>query len=164
MERGLVEKLKLVIQSNEADFTVRSGNCLYNAGMTYVWQLVEKTERDLLIIKNLGRKSYGEIKETLGGHGLEINTVLTDALKRELGAPLTGGEPHEETEDESAVTSSFSPSLETLQRKLEVADAAIENVKREISEAQIKLARAEEKRKALKFNIDNYNTIRLGLS
>ena len=45
--------------------SVRSGNCLQNAGVEFVWQLVEKTAPELLKTKNFGRKSLNEVEELL---------------------------------------------------------------------------------------------------
>lgn len=55
--------------------SVRSENCLQNAGIEYVWQLVEKTEGEMLKIKNFGRKCLNELKELLGGMGLSFKKM-----------------------------------------------------------------------------------------
>ena len=51
-------------------------NCLQNAGIEYIWQLVEKTEAEMLKTKNFGRKSLNEIKEILSELGLSLGMKL----------------------------------------------------------------------------------------
>jgi DNA-directed RNA polymerase subunit alpha len=60
----------------ELDLSVRSANCLQNAGIEYIWQLVEKTEPEMLKTKNFGRKSLNEIKELLADMGLSLGMKL----------------------------------------------------------------------------------------
>ena len=61
---------KLEMTIDELDLTVRSYNCLKRAGINTVLQLSEKTEEDMIKVRNLGRKSLKEIKEKLEGLGL----------------------------------------------------------------------------------------------
>lgn len=61
---------------DELDLSVRSANCLQNAGIEYVWHLVEKTEAEMLKTKNFGRKSLNEIKEILSELGLSLGMKL----------------------------------------------------------------------------------------
>ena len=56
---------KLEMTIDELDLTVRSYNCLKRAGINTVLQLSEKTEEDMIKVRNLGRKSLKEIKEKL---------------------------------------------------------------------------------------------------
>jgi DNA-directed RNA polymerase subunit alpha len=56
----------------EFELSVRSANCLQNANIQYIGELVQKTEADLLKTKNFGRKSLKEIKDKLG----ELNLTL----------------------------------------------------------------------------------------
>ena len=56
--------------------TVRSQNCLKDAGIYLVGDLVQRSERDLMAMKNLGRKSAHEIKEALAGLGLTLGMKL----------------------------------------------------------------------------------------
>ena len=60
----------------ELDLSVRSANCLQNAGIEFIWQLVEKTEAEMLKTKNFGRKSLNEIKEILSELGLSLGMKL----------------------------------------------------------------------------------------
>ena len=56
--------------------TVRSQNCLKDAGIYLVGDLVQRSERDLLAMQSLGRKSAHEIKEALAGLGLTLGMKL----------------------------------------------------------------------------------------
>lgn len=55
---------------DELELSVRSANCLQNAGIKYIGELVQKTEGEMLKTKNFGRKSLNEIKEILTEMGL----------------------------------------------------------------------------------------------
>jgi DNA-directed RNA polymerase subunit alpha len=57
---------------DELELSVRSANCLQNASIKYIGQLVQKTEAEMLKTKNFGRKSLKEIKEILGTMGLSL--------------------------------------------------------------------------------------------
>ena len=57
---------------DELELTTRSANCMLNARIKTIGQLVERTEDDLLKIKNFGRKSLNEIKEALAEVGLTL--------------------------------------------------------------------------------------------
>lgn len=61
---------------DELELSVRSANCLQNAGIEYIWQLVERTEAEMLKTKNFGRKSLNEIKEILSEMGLSLGMKL----------------------------------------------------------------------------------------
>ena len=54
----------------ELELSVRSYNCLKNAGIQTIGELVQKSESEMLRTKNFGRKSLNEIKEILAWHGL----------------------------------------------------------------------------------------------
>ncbi len=66
---------------DELELTVRSANCLQNAGIEYIWQLVQKTESDMLKTKNFGRKSLAEIKDVLAELDLSLGIRLPDHFK-----------------------------------------------------------------------------------
>ncbi|MDQ7007014.1 MAG: DNA-directed RNA polymerase subunit alpha [Acidobacteriota bacterium] len=61
---------------DELDLSVRSYNCLKNAGIETVRDLVQKTEPELLKTKNFGRKSLNEIKEMMADMGLSLGMRL----------------------------------------------------------------------------------------
>ena len=60
----------------ELELSVRSANCLKNADINKIWQLVSKTEAEMLKTKNFGRKSLNEIKEVLSEMGLSLGMKL----------------------------------------------------------------------------------------
>jgi len=70
---------------DELELSVRSQNCLQNAGIEYIWQLVEKTEAEMLKTKNFGRKSLNEIKEILGELNLSLGMKLHNFPKHKVG-------------------------------------------------------------------------------
>jgi DNA-directed RNA polymerase subunit alpha len=61
---------------DELEFSVRSQNCLQNADIKYIGELVQKTEQEMLKTKNFGRKSLNEIKEILHEMGLELGMKI----------------------------------------------------------------------------------------
>lgn len=56
----------------ELDLSVRSANCLKNANIRTLGDLVQRTEREMLSTKNFGRKSLDEIKDVLANMGLSF--------------------------------------------------------------------------------------------
>lgn len=56
----------------DLDLSVRSFNCLKRAGIDYVSDLVNKTEEDMMKVRNLGRKSLDEVKNKLEDIGLSL--------------------------------------------------------------------------------------------
>ena len=60
----------------ELELSVRSANCLKNADINKIYQLVSKTEAEMLKTKNFGRKSLNEIKEVLSEMGLSLGMKL----------------------------------------------------------------------------------------
>jgi len=66
------------------ELSVRSSNCLRSAGIQKIYELVQKTEDELLKTKNFGRKSLSEIKETLAGLSLGLNLELHPKLLERL--------------------------------------------------------------------------------
>lgn len=70
----------------ELELSVRSSNCLKNASIKFIWELVQKTEAEMLKTKNFGRKSLNEIKEILNEMGLSLGMKLENfppALEKE---------------------------------------------------------------------------------
>jgi DNA-directed RNA polymerase subunit alpha len=61
---------------DELELSVRSANCLQNADIKYIGELVQRSEAEMLKTKNFGRKSLNEIKEILAGLGLEFGMKL----------------------------------------------------------------------------------------
>jgi len=77
-ERDDEEKLNanLFRPVSELELSVRSANCLKNANITYIGELVQKTEAEMLKTKNFGRKSLNEIKGILEEMGLSLGMKL----------------------------------------------------------------------------------------
>ncbi len=69
-----MEKLNKSV--DEMELSVRSYNCLKNANIRTIGELVQKTESEMLKTKNFGRKSLNEIKEILGEMGLSLGMKL----------------------------------------------------------------------------------------
>jgi DNA-directed RNA polymerase subunit alpha len=67
---------KLSKSVDEMELSVRSYNCLKNANIRTIGELVQKTEAEMLKTKNFGRKSLNEIKEILGSMGLSLGMKL----------------------------------------------------------------------------------------
>jgi DNA-directed RNA polymerase subunit alpha len=68
---------------DELELSVRSANCLKNADIKYIGELVQKTEQEILMTKNFGRKSLNEIKEILSCMGLRLGIKLESFPSRE---------------------------------------------------------------------------------
>jgi DNA-directed RNA polymerase subunit alpha len=67
----------------ELELSVRSYNCLKNANIRTIRELVQKSEGDMLKTKNFGRKSLNEIKDILGTMGLSLGMRLDAAGARD---------------------------------------------------------------------------------
>lgn len=63
---------------DELELSVRSYNCLKNANIKTIGELVQKTESEMLKTKNFGRKSLNEIKDILGSMGLGLGMELDE--------------------------------------------------------------------------------------
>jgi len=63
----------------DLELSVRSANCLKNAGINTIGELVKKTEAEMLKTKNFGRKSLSEIKDILSEYGLGFGMDLDSA-------------------------------------------------------------------------------------
>ncbi|MDY6863399.1 MAG: DNA-directed RNA polymerase subunit alpha, partial [Thermodesulfobacteriota bacterium] len=61
---------------DDLELSVRAANCLKNAEIRYIGELVQKTEVEMLKTRNFGRKSLNEIKEILAEMGLSLGTRL----------------------------------------------------------------------------------------
>ncbi len=68
---------------DELELSVRSANCLKNADIRYIGELVQKSEAEMLKTKNFGRKSLNEIKEILSEMGLSLGMRLENFPSRE---------------------------------------------------------------------------------
>ena len=70
---------------DELELSVRSYNCLKNANIRTIRDLVQRTEREMLATKNFGKKSLNEIREILHGMGLDFGMEFD-----ENGNPIPG--------------------------------------------------------------------------
>jgi len=68
---------------DELEFSVRSQNCLQNADIKFIGELVQRSEPEMLKTKNFGHKSLNEIKEVLRDMGLELGMSLDHFPSRE---------------------------------------------------------------------------------
>lgn len=71
---------------SELELSVRSANCLQNANIKYIYELVSKTEGEMLRTKNFGRKSLNEIKEILSSMGLGLGMKVDNVMKQVQGS------------------------------------------------------------------------------
>jgi DNA-directed RNA polymerase subunit alpha len=69
---------------DELELSVRSANCLKNADIYYIGELVQKSEGEMLKTKNFGRKSLNEIKEVLTGLGLSLGMKVDGFIRPEI--------------------------------------------------------------------------------
>ena len=85
----------------ELELSVRSYNCLKNANIQTIGELIQKTEAEMLRTKNFGRKSLNEIKEILANMGLSLGMRI-DAHGRLVAPPqsASGSGPDYGPEDE----------------------------------------------------------------
>ena len=91
-ERAMNQMNEVLNRSvEELELSVRSYNCLKNANIQTIGDLVQKTEAEMLSTKNFGRKSLNEIKEILGNLGLGFGMKF-DAQGR-LQPPPGGIQP-----------------------------------------------------------------------
>jgi DNA-directed RNA polymerase subunit alpha len=67
---------------DELELSVRSANCLQNANIRFIGELVQRTEAEMLKTKNFGRKSLNEIKETLASMELSLGMTIENLPQR----------------------------------------------------------------------------------
>lgn len=81
---------------DELELSVRSANCLKNADIKYIGEMVRRTDQEMLKTKNFGRKSLNEIKEILHEMGLDFGMQLEGfPTRKELDKKHT---EHKETD------------------------------------------------------------------
>jgi len=91
-EHGL-DKINEVLNRSveELELSVRSYNCLKNANIQTIGELVQKTEAEMLRTKNFGRKSLNEIKEILANMGLSLGMRIDPHGRLVAPPPQVGG-------------------------------------------------------------------------
>lgn len=88
MSEEELKLFKVLIQDVEVlDLSVRAMNCLNNANIKLIGELVTKTESRMLKYRNFGKKSLDEIKEKIEklnlGLGMQLSETLESALEEE---------------------------------------------------------------------------------
>jgi len=104
-EKPLIKNENLNRSVEELELSVRSYNCLKNANIQTIGELVQKTEAEMLKTKNFGRKSLNEIKEILGTMGLSLGMKIdeqgnavpgpTSQMPSAITAPVGAGDGDE---------------------------------------------------------------------
>jgi len=86
LERPPLPRNEILDRSvDEMELSVRSYNCLKNANIRTLRDLVQRTEREMLATKNFGKKSLNEIRDILHGMGLDFGMEFD-----ENGNPIPG--------------------------------------------------------------------------
>lgn len=80
----------------ELELSVRSANCLKNAGIKFIGELVMRSEAEMLKTQNFGRKSLNEIKDVLADMGLTLGMKLENFPDPEVMRRLRGERSEEE--------------------------------------------------------------------
>jgi len=80
----------------ELELSVRSANCLKNAGIKLIGELVSRSEAEMLKTQNFGRKSLNEIKDILADMGLTLGMKLDGFPDPEIMRRLRGEQKEEE--------------------------------------------------------------------
>jgi DNA-directed RNA polymerase subunit alpha len=102
-ERGLDKQNEVLNRSvEELELSVRSYNCLKNANIQTIAELVQKTEAEMLRTKNFGRKSLNEIKEILANMGLSLGMRIDQHGRLVAPAPQVGGAAEALPEEEGS--------------------------------------------------------------
>jgi DNA-directed RNA polymerase subunit alpha len=81
---------------DELELSVRSANCLKNAGIKLIGELVSRSEAEMLKTQNFGRKSLNEIKDILADMGLTLGMKLDNFPDPEIMRRLRGERKEEE--------------------------------------------------------------------
>lgn len=87
---------------DELELSVRSANCLQSANIKYIYELVQKSESEMLKTKNFGRKSLNEIKDILSEMGLSLGMKLDGFI-----APSNPPKPVDTDLDESRIRQDY---------------------------------------------------------
>ncbi|MDP8233953.1 MAG: DNA-directed RNA polymerase subunit alpha [Candidatus Saelkia tenebricola] len=82
MDDSLVEKVKMSI--SELELSVRSANCIKDAGINSIGELVQLTEQELLQHRNFGKKSLNELVAILKDMGLSFGMEFSEDVKKKL--------------------------------------------------------------------------------
>jgi len=86
LEAGAVNE-NLYKPVEELELSVRAYNCLKNADIKYIGELVQRSEQEMLKTKNFGKKSLNEIKEVLHGMGLSLGMKVDSFTPEKFSPP-----------------------------------------------------------------------------
>lgn len=97
------EKLKDVLETpvDELELSIRSNNCLKNANINTLGDLVQRTEDQMLETRNFGQKSLEEIREKLAEYGLSLGMTDIDYLVEDSNPPEEEDEEEAEEAEEA---------------------------------------------------------------
>jgi DNA-directed RNA polymerase subunit alpha len=97
-----LERYEKLLTKNvkELELTVRSANCLEQAGIETIGELVSKTELDMLKFRNFGKKSLDEIKETLEKYNMSLGMDI-EALKVKIAESKSRTEEKKKDKNET---------------------------------------------------------------
>ena len=84
---------------DELELSVRSYNCLKNAGIKTIRDLVQRSEREMLATKNFGKKSLGEIRDILRGMGLDFGIQFDEQGNPIPGSGQSDGDSESDSDD-----------------------------------------------------------------
>ena len=93
----------------DLELSVRSANCLKNAKIRFIGDLVTRSEQEMLKTKNFGRKSLNEIKDILKPMGFDLGMTIEGWPPKNLNRPPEEKDPIQA----AAQTSSYAPSFPT---------------------------------------------------
>lgn len=100
-EADLARQRLLETRMEDMDFSVRTNNCLRKDGITTVGELIERSESDLMQIRNFGRKSLNEVKAKLKDLGLGLaGSEGVESDEEDLEATEIGAEDEAASEDD----------------------------------------------------------------
>ncbi len=100
---GIENKFDILERSVESmGLSVRALKCLKKLGVDYIFELIEKTEHELLNSKNFGKKSLEEIIQKLNEYDMVLGQKVPDNIKSDLARKLAKEKEDEEEEDSEA--------------------------------------------------------------
>lgn len=83
LEAGSTESAVLDYRIEDLDFSVRTFNCLKKEGVLNIRELIQRTEQDLMGIRNFGRKSLTEVQQKLASLGYSLRRAEGDVAEDE---------------------------------------------------------------------------------
>lgn len=115
---GIENKFDILERSVESmGLSVRALKCLKKLGVDYIFELIEKTEHELLNSKNFGKKSLEEIIQKLAEYEMVLGQKVPDTIKSDLARKLA--KEKEEDDDEESEASGISKAREHKREKRE---------------------------------------------